>query len=275
MSTILDALSRAERERQMGEIPAIERTLLEHPRLPAQTPRDKLSLRWVLLGLGLILCGALVAILASTLREKATSPLALEQERGAAAAPLPAPNPASEQTPGPAATAELQAARDTPRNERVADERAAAPAPHSAGGRVHDRPASVKNLASARAQASTGKRSPAEAPANKSSVAPPMVVKTTEAPTPTARTTDSAVSAKPASAALPWINELPANVRQELPAISLGGYIYSANVAERSILINGKLLREGDQLAPGLRLEQMRPDGVVFGYKEQRFRMRY
>ncbi len=71
------------------------------------------------------------------------------------------------------------------------------------------------------------------------------------------------------------MDELPGALRQELPEIKLGGYIYSANVAERSMLINGKLLREGDQLAPGLRLEQMRPDGVVFQYKDVRFRMKY
>jgi general secretion pathway protein B len=82
-------------------------------------------------------------------------------------------------------------------------------------------------------------------------------------------------AARAPAAALPLFSELPAATRQELPAISLGGYIYSARAAERSILINGKLLREGDSLAPGLRLEQMRPDGVVFGYKDLRFRMNY
>jgi general secretion pathway protein B len=36
-------------------------------------------------------------------------------------------------------------------------------------------------------------------------------------------------------------------------------------------MINETMLRQGDSIAPGLRLEQITPDGVVLGYKGYRF----
>ena len=36
-------------------------------------------------------------------------------------------------------------------------------------------------------------------------------------------------------------------------------------------LINQRLLREGDQVSPGLTLEGIRPDGVVLNYRGRRF----
>ena len=69
--------------------------------------------------------------------------------------------------------------------------------------------------------------------------------------------------------------ELPSQIQRELPALAIGGYIYSGNKAERSILINKRLLREGDEVAPGLRLETMTPSGMILSYKGYRYRRSY
>lgn len=76
-------------------------------------------------------------------------------------------------------------------------------------------------------------------------------------------------------AALPTLRDLPEPVRREIPALTVGGYIYSGNRADRSVLINKRLLREGDEIAPGLRLEQMMQNGMILNYKGYRYRASY
>ncbi len=71
------------------------------------------------------------------------------------------------------------------------------------------------------------------------------------------------------------LRELPEQIQREIPALKIGGYIYSSNPAERSLLINNKLLREGDEVAPGLTLEKMLRGSVVLNYKGYRYRIAY
>jgi general secretion pathway protein B len=66
--------------------------------------------------------------------------------------------------------------------------------------------------------------------------------------------------------------ELPPAIQQELPPISIPVHTYSSTPKERIVGINDRLLQEGDFLAPGLRVEQIAPDGVIFSYKNYRFR---
>jgi len=71
------------------------------------------------------------------------------------------------------------------------------------------------------------------------------------------------------------LHDLPEQLRSELPSLAVGGYIYSANRADRSVLINKRLLREGDEIAPGLLLERMKPEGMILNYKGYRYRASY
>jgi hypothetical protein len=66
--------------------------------------------------------------------------------------------------------------------------------------------------------------------------------------------------------------ELPLAIQQEIPAMSIPVHTYSATPRERVVGINDRLLQEGDYLAPGLKLEQIAPDGVIFSYKNYLFR---
>jgi len=66
--------------------------------------------------------------------------------------------------------------------------------------------------------------------------------------------------------------ELPLSVQQELPAMVISVHAYSANPRDRMVSINNQMLREGADVLPGLKLEQITPDGMVFGYKGYRFR---
>jgi general secretion pathway protein B len=84
------------------------------------------------------------------------------------------------------------------------------------------------------------------------------------------------IAAKPSEEnSVPTLRELPEQIQLEIPQLAVGGYIYSQVQAERFILVNKKLLHEGDQLAPDLTLEKMLPNGLIFNYKGYRYRTSY
>ena len=65
--------------------------------------------------------------------------------------------------------------------------------------------------------------------------------------------------------------ELPLPLQQELPKLAISVHAYSSEPARRMVGINGRVLREGAEVSPGLRLEQIRPEGLVLSYKGYRF----
>jgi general secretion pathway protein B len=67
------------------------------------------------------------------------------------------------------------------------------------------------------------------------------------------------------------VAELPASIQQEIPKISISGLIYSGDPEGRMVGINDQLVREGEYPAPGLKLEKITQDGVIFSYKKYRF----
>ena len=65
---------------------------------------------------------------------------------------------------------------------------------------------------------------------------------------------------------------MPAAIQQELPALNITVHAYSARPADRMVGINNSMLREGASVAPGLKLDEITPDGMVFSYKGYRFK---
>ena len=68
------------------------------------------------------------------------------------------------------------------------------------------------------------------------------------------------------------MGDLPLQVRQTLPAMAISFHAYSDTPDGRLVGINNRIRREGDTIAPGLLLEQITPDGMIFGYQGYRFR---
>jgi general secretion pathway protein B len=88
--------------------------------------------------------------------------------------------------------------------------------------------------------------------------------------------TSAPVSEKPADTAQEQkvvpLAELPLQIQQEIPAMTIPLHAYSSKPRDRLVSINDRMLREGESLTPGLRLEQITPDGLIFSYKGYRFR---
>jgi len=66
-------------------------------------------------------------------------------------------------------------------------------------------------------------------------------------------------------------SELPPAIQQELPKVEISAHIYDSNPSSRIIVIRGSAVHEGDNVAAGLRLESIIPEGVILSYKGYRF----
>ncbi len=67
------------------------------------------------------------------------------------------------------------------------------------------------------------------------------------------------------------MDELPFDVLQQIPVLEFSAHIYSSNPLQRSIVINGRFMEEGDRLAGDLFLNEITPDGAIFDFQGQLF----
>jgi general secretion pathway protein B len=232
MSYILDALRRADAERERGSVPGIHAQPAMLGEADGETRRPASRGLWFGAGLGL----ALLALLAwwflghdsppPAAPPMAVTPLPVTPPPVLAApAPVAVPAPAVVAAPAPVAAAPVAEAPRKPA-PKVTVAAAAKPAP-------------VASKPVARAAASTP-----SAPA----------------------ATEPRVYA---------LSELPDEIRRELPTLAVGGAMYSQNPANRLLIVNGQTFHEGDKLAPGLALEQIRLKSAVLEYKGYRYGITY
>jgi general secretion pathway protein B len=111
---------------------------------------------------------------------------------------------------------------------------------------------------------------PAPVPVAAEPAAPPPVVKP---PAPVAA--PAPVPEAPPEENLPFMSQLPEPTRSEVPKVAFGGYMYSKNPADRLLLIDKVLRHEGEEVAPGLVLEQLQPKAAVMNYRGTRYRVAY
>lgn len=235
MSYILEALKKAEAERQLGSAPTIHAAPLNPA--PARTAGGRTPL---MAGLG---AGAVAAAVAAyiVMRQPAPAP-----HPPVTVAALPQ-RPAAPQPAAPPAAPVVAPARVPESKSAVEPKRAAAPAPAAEPQR-----APMPKPAAERLPAAPPAPTPAPAPALAPEAAPPV-----------------------AEASVPALSELPEAIRREVPQIAVGGYIYSSNPADRLLLIDKVLRREGEEVAPGLVLEKLLPKGAVMNFRGYRYRMPY
>ncbi|MDB6062859.1 MAG: hypothetical protein JWM78_2962 [Verrucomicrobiaceae bacterium] len=86
------------------------------------------------------------------------------------------------------------------------------------------------------------------------------------APTQNAAAQTSAVS----DLRIEEVSELPEDVRNNLPAMTFSFHVYSTNPQQRTIIINNKRMREGDEVSSGLQLQTITDDGVILLYAAHR-----
>jgi len=106
-------------------------------------------------------------------------------------------------------------------------------------------------------------------------VAPPVVAAAPVVKQPPASQASADSSVRPSLeiGAVPYLTDLPELVQQAIPQMNFAGHVYSSNAKQRSVIINGRSMGEGDRVIEGLAVEQITHDGVVFNYRGQLFRM--
>ncbi len=83
-------------------------------------------------------------------------------------------------------------------------------------------------------------------------------------------------TARPSPAHTPLsLSELPENIRRELPQLSIGGAMHSDAPSSRILILSNGVFHEGDQPAPGLILEEIKLKSAVFNYKGYRYSVNY
>lgn len=102
---------------------------------------------------------------------------------------------------------------------------------------------------------------------------PPPEAAAQNRPPPSSLSVDPALRDAPAPVVS--IDRLPDDIRRELPALSVGGAMHSDVAANRMLILNGGVFREGDQPAPGVMLEEIKLKSAVFRYKGHRYSVSY
>lgn len=273
MSYILDALRRADAERQRGAVPGLHAqpmagVLSEAAAAPGAPARRLGWLAAALALVGLAVAGAWllrpaaapgVPVAAPSLPAVPPGPVAATAQglplpaslpTLAAASPLPAPGAAPGARP-PAPTSLLPAVQ--PAVQPAAPGLAIlAPAPRLA----QPLPAAVPVQPVPSAGRPVLAASPAAAAAE---LAPP--------PAPT----QPAIAAAPAR--LPSLAELPEAQRRELGPLVVGGAMHAEQATMRIVILNGQVFHEGDKLGPDLQVQQIRLKSVVLSHRGQRFEL--
>jgi general secretion pathway protein B len=222
MSYILDALRRADSERERGRVPGIHAQTLTVE--SAETPSRSEPRPWVwgvvgvsiglLLALGWVLFGRDAPASADIAANVPPPPIPITER----ASPVPAASPAA---PEPAPI--VAAATERP---------------------IEQKPTASELQAAARKPA---------VPA-------------------------ASAAASPASAAEARVyarHELPDEIRNQLPALAVSGSIYSPNPANRFVIINGQVVHEKGEVAPGHVLEQIKLKAAVLRFKNYRYEITY
>lgn len=71
----------------------------------------------------------------------------------------------------------------------------------------------------------------------------------------------------------PTSNQLPPSVQADVGKMKFAGHVYSEDTVGRMIMINNKILREGDTIDTEFRLQEITKSGVVLVYKSTPFRI--
>jgi general secretion pathway protein B len=235
MSYILDALRRADAERDRGLVPGLHAQA--EPFAPERDMDGRRLPTWSWFVAGLLVM--LVAALAWKLLSSQPVQVALT-----------APSPA-----GPASTAVSTAAS-------ASFAPSAVPVlPPTAEEHRTETPTPPVAPTHAPRKAKADVRKVPESRTESKHAAKPAIKPATTKPEPRAETAERIYTQQ----------DLPENIRRELPRLDIGGSIYSTDAASRFLIINGRVFHEHDQVTHELRLEEIRFKAAVLSFKGYRY----
>lgn len=67
------------------------------------------------------------------------------------------------------------------------------------------------------------------------------------------------------------IDELPAEIRRQVPGMVFSAHVYSSNPVQRSLVINNRFMEEGDAFSHDFLLTEITRTGAIFTFRGYRF----
>lgn len=286
MSLILEALKKSERQRRLGESPSIGSPVMAVRRRRSLLPA---MVGLIVIGLAVLWWlqrGASEPPVSATPAKAAALPAAVSVPAPAAAAALPtrpadgttfndAPVAASPGQTAPSrrvardSSAELGTKPDVDQRRKLRDGELVVADPQAGRAATikESEPVSAADPAAlAAAMASAGRPTPTPVKATDNKKIEAAVDAKSAQPTPVATPT----SAQPAGNALKLMWELPLATRSKLPEIKLSMHVFAADPTQRFAIINDERRAEGDDI-DGMKLIEIRPDGLIFEFDSVRF----
>jgi general secretion pathway protein B len=310
MSYILDALRRADSERERSSVPTLHSQSYGSPPLHGTGRRATLRspMPWILGAAGVLLALLAWWWLRGTPTTVAPRPTVQAPVNvPAPVVPAPAtPAPAAAPSPtvvavAPPPTSPAPAAQAQPASPTGAT--AAAPPTSPVPSPAPSAQSTSRAPVAAAPPATSAPPAPSTAPAR-----PPVPTQAAPAPVtpPPARTTPPAPSANPpvyvagqaptaapaaappAAATRPSVpppasttaraedrvprrNELPPEIDRQLPPLRMSGSVYSPEASKRMVIVDGRLMFEGEQGPAGIVVERIQPKSVVLRFQNRRF----
>ena len=280
MSYILDALRKAEAERERGTVPGIHAQPVRQVSAEAAARAAMPTWVWAVVAACVVLAGLLVwqmvrrgsdavapvvtAAAPSASAVTVTPTATVLATPATATTPTPTPTPMTASPAAPPAVTATPPAKSPPLPAIAAALREAVPAvrkpaPTASAAGTSPTPAAAPPVVLAAAQ-------PAAMP---QPVSPGAVQK------PSPPVASNANSAQPTEPRIYALNELPDDIRRQLPNLSVSGSMYSAVPANRLVIFNGQVFHEGDKVTTDLVLEQISPKAAVLRYKTYRYQLTY
>jgi general secretion pathway protein B len=236
MSYILDALKRADTERERGAVPGLYARQVINP---SRTAGGGGSLRfWASLGGTLLVLGLVAAglyFLRPTAQPIRASSAPLSANQAAPSPILPTPAPAAATEPSPAAFAT-----------------AIQPVPQAR--QSHPAPAPIA--------------APAPMPMPTAAVA--AQTSTSAATTPITPITPTSAQPLPST---PLLSELPEELRRQIPALTVTGVVFSDAPGQRLLLVNNLVMTQGSPITSELTLIEVGAKSSIFSFRGNRFRL--
>lgn len=97
----------------------------------------------------------------------------------------------------------------------------------------------------------------------------PILAAPPSAPVPTPSSAGNSASSAPANGAVPVASA------SDTAGLTVSGSTYSENPQHRMLIVNGHVVREGQEVRPGLRLEVIGPRSAIFHDRGRRFNLNY
>lgn len=261
MSFILDALRKAERDRNLGQAPRIEDVALaQQSGAPNAGAGSRRWLRVAGLALLVVIAALLVMLLLRKPSPPAPAPAGVVNAtlRGPAHVEAPVAAPVTAAEPEDTAPPALDADEDLSSLDDLSQTPGSKAAPAAEAATVVRQQDFIARPMSAAASSETDSEP-------EPVVAPPP--RTISEPPPERLSSLTDVSSSPSATPL---SEMAPAYRADFPVLSVEVHVWDSSPAKRFVLVNGRRYAEGDTLQQGPRLAEIAQDGLVLEYRGSR-----